>query len=49
MPYQLEDDNSGNASWVGEAVVSKTGCVSAGQLKDPACFKFSLEHRLQDL
>lgn len=31
---QLEEDNSGSASWVGEAVVSKTGYVGVGQLPE---------------
>lgn len=32
--YQLEEDNSGHASRVGEAVVSKTGYVGVGQLPE---------------
>lgn len=31
---QLEEDNFGNASWVGEAMVSKTGYVGVGQLPE---------------
>lgn len=34
MLYQLEEDNSGNAPWVGEAMVSKTGHVGVGQLPE---------------
>lgn len=43
---QLEEGNSGNASWAGEATVSKTGYVGVGQLlENTACFELSLEHR----
>ena len=31
---QLEEGNSGNASWVGEAMVSKPGYVGVGQLPE---------------
>ena len=32
--HQLGEDNSGNASWVGEAMVSKTGYGGVGQLPE---------------
>lgn len=32
--YQLEENNSGNTSRVGEAMVSKSGYVGVGQLPE---------------
>ena len=34
MLSQFEEDNSGGASQLGEAMVSKTGCVGVGQMPE---------------